>query len=205
MTEYNHRNEETENMNDEVNDTDKLKKKHKNFAREALSWVAYIGIVVVASLLIVSFVAQRTEVMGSSMYPTLVEGDQLIVEKVSYHFTDPKRFDVIVFPYPEDPSVHYIKRIIGLPGETVQISGETIYINGEPLEEDFGTSEMGTAGIAAEPITLGDDEYFVLGDNRSVSKDSRYESVGNIHKDDITGKAWLRIWPLNKIGFLKHQ
>lgn len=194
---------EDENLSDE--NTDKSEKTPKNIAREILSWLIYIGVVIVASLLIVSFVAQRTEVMGTSMYPTLVEGDQLVVEKVSYRFTEPKRFDIIVFPYPEDPSVHYIKRIIGLPGETVQISGETIYINGEVLEEDFGTSAMGTAGVAENPITLGEDEYFVLGDNRDVSKDSRYKVVGNIHKDDITGKAWFRIWPLNKIGFLKHR
>ena len=186
--------------------TEKAKrKKKKSLLHEIVSWIIYIGVIVAASLVIVNLVAQRTEVVGASMETTLMNGDQLIVDKVSYRFTEPKRFDIIVFPYPEDPSVHYIKRIIGLPGETVQISGETIYINGEPLEEDYGKTAMGDPGIASEPITLGDDEYFVLGDNRSVSKDSRYASVGNIHQDDITGKAWLRIWPLDQIGFLKHQ
>ena len=99
-----------------------------------------------------------------------------------------------------------MKRIIGLPGETVQIDLEgNIYINGEILEEDYGLEPILFPGLAAEPITLGEDEYFVLGDNRNNSSDSRDASVGNIHRDDIVGKAWVRIWPLNKIGVLKHQ
>lgn len=106
---------------------------------------------------------------------------------------------------PEDAGSYYIKRIIGLPGETVQISGNDVYINGEKLDENYGTTPMGTAGIAEVPITLGDDEYFVLGDNRDISKDSRYASVGNAHRDDIVGKAFVVIWPLDRIKLLKHQ
>ena len=102
-------------------------------------------------------------------------------------------------------NTYYIKRIIGLPGETVQIADGTIYINGEVLEESYGREVMQDPGIAAEPITLGEDEYFVLGDNRNQSSDSRDPSVGLIHRDEIIGRAWLRIWPLNSFGILKHQ
>lgn len=179
--------------------------KKKSAAREVLNWIIYIGIVFIISVFIVDFIVQRTGVIGSSMASNLEDGDNVLVEKLSYRFGDPKRYDIIVFPSPEDPSVYYIKRIIGLPGETVQISGEDIYINGEKLDESYGTSPMETAGIAETPMTLGDDEYFVLGDNRKISKDSRYASVGNIHRDDIVGKAFVVIWPLNHIKLLKHQ
>ena len=155
--------------------------------------------------MIINFVGVRTEVMGTSMAPTLADGDQLIVEKVSYYFSDPQRYDIIVFPYPEDPQKHYIKRIIGLPGETVQIVDGYVYINGEPLDEHYGNEVMNNAGVATTPIVLGDDEYFVLGDNRNNSEDSRYAAVGNIKRSDISGRAWLRIWPFDSIGMLKHQ
>ena len=105
--------------------------------------------------------------------------------------------------YEED--TYYIKRIIGLPGETVQIADGEIYINGEVLEESYGREVMQDAGLAAEPITLGDDEYFVLGDNRNYSSDSRDPSVALIHRKEIIGRAWLRIWPLDSFGILKHQ
>ena len=101
---------------------------------------------------------------------------------------------------------YYVKRVIGLPGETVQIDLEgNIYINGEILEEDYGKEKINFPGLAVEPITLGDDEYFVMGDNRNNSSDSRDPSVGNIRRSNIIGKAWVRIWPLNKFGVLKHQ
>ena len=102
----------------------------------------------------------------------------------------------------------YIKRIIGLPGETVQIMEDgSIYINGEKLEESYGREviQPETIGRAAEPIVLGEDEYFVMGDNRNNSSDSRTDIVGNIKREDIIGKAWLRIWPLSDFGVLKHQ
>ena len=121
----------------------------------------------------------------------------MLLDKLSYHFVEPKRFDVIVFYHlmdPENPDKKdkdayefYVKRIIGLPGETVQIVGDEIYINGELLEENYGKDPITDEGRATEPIVLGEDEYFVLGDNREVSVDSRYESVGNIKKDWIVG------------------
>lgn len=173
--------------------------------KEILSWVFYIAFVLVLTWVIITFVGQRTRVDGRSMMNTLHDGDNLIVEKLSYRFSDPKRFDIIVFP-PTGKKEYYIKRIIGLPGETVQIDENgNIYINGGLLEENYGAETIQNPGRAANPITLGDDEYFVMGDNRNNSKDSRSEEVGNVKRSQIIGRAWLRIWPLNKFGLLKHQ
>lgn len=173
--------------------------------KEILSWVFYIAFVLVLTWVIITFVGQRTRVDGRSMMNTLQDGNNLIVEKLSYRFSDPKRFDIIVFP-PTGKKEYYIKRIIGLPGETVQIDEDgNIYINGELLEENYGAERIQNPGRAANPITLGDDEYFVMGDNRNNSKDSRSEEVGNVKRSQIIGRAWLRIWPLNEFGFLKHQ
>ena len=139
------------------------------------------------------------------MENTLSDGDNLIVDKLTYRFSDPKRYDIIVFPYQYEDNTYFIKRIIGLPGETVQIVDGTIYINGEVLGESYGREVMKNSGMAADPITLGDDEYFVLGDNRNDSTDSRDPSVGKIKRNQIIGRAWVRIWPLSKIGILRHQ
>ena len=177
----------------------------KGIIRELFGWILFIVLVVAASYVVVTFVGQRTQVSGESMENTLDNGDQLIVDKITYRFQDPERFDIIVFPFHYKENTYYIKRIIGLPGETVQIADGTIYINGEVLEESYGREVMQDPGIAAEPITLGEDEYFVLGDNRNQSSDSRDPSVGLIHRDEIIGRAWLRIWPLNSFGILKHQ
>ena len=173
--------------------------------KELLSMLIYIGVVLGVTFLIITFVGQRTHVSGESLEITLDNGDQLIVDKITYRFQDPERFDIIVFPFHYKENTYYIKRIIGLPGETVQIADGTIYINGEVLEESYGREVMQDPGIAAEPITLGEDEYFVLGDNRNQSSDSRDPSVGLIHRDEIIGRAWLRIWPLDSFGILKHQ
>lgn len=166
----------------------------KSFVRELLDWVITFAVVYLAAMLIVTYVGQRTIVDGPSMENTLQNGDNLIVEKVSYVFNEPERFDIIVFSYAKN--VEYIKRIIGLPGETVQIIGNDIYINGEIIEESYGKEPMMYAGIAAAEIQLGEDEYFVLGDNRNHSKDSRDPLVGKVHKSQIVGRAMVRIWPL---------
>ena len=176
-----------------------------NVMRELLGMLVYVGIVLAITFLIITFVGQRTHVSGESMENTLDDGDQLIVDKLTYRFHDPERFDIIVFPFRYKDNTYYIKRIIGLPGETVQIADGEIYINGEVLEESYGREVMQDAGLAAEPIPLGDDEYFVLGDNRNYSSDSRDPSVALIHRKEIIGRAWLRIWPLDSFGILKHQ
>lgn len=178
----------------------------KNVLKEILSTSIYLLLVLGIAYLIVTFVGQRTQVSGSSMENTLSDADHLIVDKITYHFKDPERYDIIVFPFQYDKETYYIKRIIGMPGETVQIDMDgNIYIDGEVLEEDYGREVIQNPGIAAEPVMLGDDEYFVMGDNRNNSSDSRDPAVGNIHRNDIIGRAFIRIWPLSKFGILKHQ
>lgn len=178
----------------------------KKVLKEVLSTSLYLLIVLCLTYVVIHFVGQRTQVVGSSMETTLSDSDNLIVDKISYRFRDPKRFDIVVFPFQYADDTYYIKRIIGLPGETVYIDEEgTIYINEEALEENYGKEVIQDAGRAYEPVTLGEDEYFVMGDNRNNSSDSRDPVVGNISRSNIIGRAWIRIWPLNKFGILKHQ
>ena len=165
----------------------------------------YLLVIVLLTWVIVTFVGQRTKVDGHSMEPTLSDGDNLIVDKLSYRFRDPERYDIIVFPYQHAENTYYIKRIIGLPGETVQVIDGYMYINGKKLDEHYGAEVMEDPGIAAEPIKLGDDEYFVPGDNRNHSSDSRVASVGVLTRDMLIGRAWVRIYPFNKIGVIKHE
>jgi signal peptidase I len=175
--------------------------KKKFLLQEILNVSVYLLIVLIITLGVVKFVGERTRVNGDSMESTLSNGDNLIVNKITYHFKEPKRFDIIVFPFKYANQTYYIKRIIGLPGETVRIDENgSIYINDELLEESYGTEVIREPGLAAEGITLGKDEYFVLGDNRNKSVDSRDPSVGVVSKSSIIGKAWLRIYPFNKFG-----
>ena len=165
--------------------------------------IFYALFIFVCVYLLPNYVLQRTIVDGSSMENTLHDDDQLFVEKLSYRFDALKRFDIIVFyPYGRDHEEYYVKRIIGLPGETVQIIGSDIYINGERLEENYGKDPISDPGRAAEPIKLAVDEYFVLGDIRSISKDSRAEEVGNVKKENIGGRAFLRIIPFSDFGII---
>ncbi|MGN0405404.1 MAG: signal peptidase I [Bariatricus sp.] len=186
-----------------VNAADSVNK-NAGFWKELGSWVLYFLFVIAITYLIITFVGQRTKVDGHSMEPALSDGDNLIVDKLSFRFRDPQRYEVIVFPYQHAENTYYIKRIIALPGETVQVKDGAVYINGELLDEHFGAEPMVNAGIAAEPITLGEDEYFVLGDNRNHSSDSREPSVGVLKRDQLIGRAWVRIYPFNKIGVVKH-
>ena len=178
----------------------------KKVLREILSTSLYLLVVLCITYLVIHFVGQRTQVSGSSMEPKLSNNDNLIVDKITYRFKDPERYDIIVFPFEYEDNTYYIKRIIGLPGETVYIDKEgNIYINDTVLDEAYGREVIREPGRAYEPITLGDDEYFVMGDNRNNSTDSRDPSVGNVKKDRIIGRAWLRIWPFNRFGFIKHR
>ena len=171
-----------------------------NIVKELLSLIIYIGIIIAICFLIITFVGMRTTVNGKSMENSLYNGDNIWIDKMSYRFSGPKRYDIIVFPY-QGEDVYFIKRVIGLPGETVQIvEGGVILINGEPLSESYGKEPIVNSGIASAPITLGEDEYFVLGDNRNDSRDSRFPEVGNISKDDIIGKAAFRLSPLSNFG-----
>ena len=178
--------------------------KQISMKREIINTVLYFIFLFVAVWAIVTFVGQRTVVNGVSMYDTLNDGDNLWVDKFSYHFKDPQRFDIVVFPM-YDGEEYFIKRIIGLPGETVRIDHQgNIYINGEQLEESYGyeTIEPEMIGRAFDGVTLGDDEYFVMGDNRNESEDSRFDIVGNVKRKDLMGKAVFRLWPITSFGTL---
>ena len=174
--------------------------------KEILSTSLYLLVVLALTFLIVTYVGQRTKVIGSSMEPMLEDGDNLIVDKISYRFEEPRRFDIIVFPFRYEEKTYYIKRIIGLPGETVYIDESgAVYINGEVLKESYGKETIIDPGRAFEPVVLGEDEYFVMGDNRNNSSDSRDPAVGNIYRNEFIGKAWMRIWPLNQVEMIQHQ
>ena len=171
--------------------------------RVALEYVLCIGAAVGLALLIVKYVAVRSIVDGTSMEPFVDNRDNVIVEKISYYFHDPERYDVVVFELKEEPDVHYIKRIIGLPGETVQIIDGIVHINGEPLTDDVYCSEkINNAYMAQNPVVLGENEYFMMGDNRNRSKDSRAAEVGPVNRSQFVGKAWIRFWPLSGIKYV---
>ena len=174
--------------------------------RTILGYILYILVIIGLTWMIVTFVGQRTRVSGQSMETTLQDGDNLIVDKISYRFHDPSRYDIIVFPYKYEENTFYIKRIIGLPGEIVQVKDGYTYINGKKLTSDiYGREVMDEPGIAEEPIKLGSDEYFVLGDNRNHSQDSRDPFVGVLMRSDLLGRAFIRIYALNKFGVIKHE
>ncbi|RKM57088.1 signal peptidase I [Butyrivibrio sp. X503] len=178
--------------------------KKKSVAKEILNTLLYLATVFILTLLFITFVAQRTKVIGSSMNPTVYDTESLILEKVSYRFHDPERFDIVVFPFKHGNKQNFIKRVIGLPGEKVRIDDEgNIYINGEILEENYGAEVIEDPGMAREEITIPEGEFFVLGDNRNNSMDSREEAVGLIKKSDIMGRAVFRIFPLTKFGGIK--
>ena len=171
------------------------------FYKEVLEFLCYLAAAAVICFLIITFIAVRSIVDGGSMNPLLQDGDNLIVEKVTYYFRDPARFDVIVFELENEPGTHYIKRIIGLPGETVRIADGIVYINGEPLDSDvYGNAPIEKSYRASSDVVLGEEEYFVMGDNRNRSQDSRTVYVGNVHKKQFVGRAWLRFWPFSKFG-----
>lgn len=172
--------------------------------KEILSWIACFAIAIAAALFIVTFIGQRVEVDGQSMESTLQDRDNLICDKLSYRFKDPERFDIVII-YPDDTkSKRWIKRIIGLPGEEVRIDEEgNIYINGEILEENYGKETIQDPGLAAQTIKLGEDEYWVMGDNRNHSSDSRV--IGPVPRSRILGKAFIRIYPFSKFGLIRHQ
>lgn len=184
-----------------------LKEKRKQKFDSMIQFGIGLLLTVAIAWFAVNFVARRTTVDGVSMNKTLNDGDNLIIEKVSYLFGSIDRFDIVVFPYYDEVrggEVYYIKRVIGLPGETIQITDGKIYIDGEELKEDYGyyENELPMQGYeASEEYEIGENEYFVLGDNRNNSTDSRI--IGCISKDIIEGRAFLRIFPFSSIGVIE--
>lgn len=171
--------------------------------KEVFTWAIEILLAVLLAFTFVYFVGLRTSVVGQSMASTLNGGDEILVNRFIYKVTDPDYNDIIVFlPNGNEKSHYYVKRVIAVPGDTVQIQNGVVYVNGEAFEEEAEVFSIEDAGLASEEITLGADEYFVLGDNRNNSEDSRYANIGNIKKEYIIGKAWFRVAPFSDFGFI---
>ncbi len=182
------------------------KRKKKSLFVRVLKKLFDIGVfllvVLVLTYLISAFIAQRIVVHNISMQDTLREGDILLMDKISYRFRSPKRFEIICFNS-EYEREGLIKRVIGLPGETVMISHGMIFIDGNQIKDVKGLQKVEDPGIAAQEIQLADDEYFVIGDHRAQSIDSRSPEIGNVRKKDIVGRALLRIAPFDQFGLVK--
>ena len=172
--------------------------------REILLWAGQIIFVIAMAAFLVLFFGIRVSVVGQSMSGTLDGRDTVLVNRFVYKLTEPKVNDIIVFlPNGNEKSHYYIKRVIAVPGDTVQITEGIVYVNGEPFEEAFEAPYIENGLLAEEPVVVGEDEYFVLGDNRNNSEDSRYANIGNVKKEHILGKAWFVISPFDKMGLLK--
>ena len=169
--------------------------------KEILSWIFEIALVIVIAYTLVSFFGFRTSVVGNAMTPTLKNEEQVMVNRFIYLFTGPKSGDVVVFrPNGNEKSHYYVRRVIAGPGDTVLIKEGAVYVNGELYEEATEVASIVEAGLAEEELHLGTDEYFVLGDNRNSSEDSRFANIGNIKKEYIVGKAWFKIASISKMG-----
>lgn len=182
------------------------KKIHLNLEMIAstFTWIFKIVVTCLVAFVAVWYWGQRVSTVGDSMSQVLKNADVVLVNRIVYNASSPKRGDVIVFkPKGNENSHYYTKRIVGLPGETVQIVENQVYINGKKLEEDYKTTKIDTAGIAGEKLKLGGDEYFVLGDNRKNSEDSRSADIGKVKRSYIYGKAWFVASPKKDWGFVK--
>ncbi len=153
--------------------------------------------------LLIRMVVQNYRIESHSMQPNFAEGQFILVNKLAYRFGQPERGQVVVFHNPQNTDEDYIKRIIGLPGDTVSMQGETVYINGEPLQQPYVTEPL-PPGYQFGPLEVPADSIFVMGDNRPNSRDSRYPDVGSIPEELIVGKAWFRVWPFDVFGAVQH-
>lgn len=172
--------------------------------KEIVIWVAEIALVIFLAYLLVTYGAERTIMLGDSMETTISNGDKLIVNKLIYRISKPKRFDVVVFKLKGKEHGYYnIKRIVGLPGETVEIVDGRVHINGAALLEEFEMEKMVNGGLAEEPVLLEENQYFLLGDNRNNSEDSRFANIENVVIDDMIGKAWIRLKPFGFVSQLR--
>ena len=166
-------------------------------------WIADLLIVILLAYTLTLFLCDRTTISGNSMQPAIENKDTVLLNRIAYSFHGPKRYSIIAFlPNGVKTSKIYVKRVIGLPGETIQIHDGKVYINGSVLEDDVSEDDILTAGLAAGELTLGENEYFVLGDNRNNSEDSRFANVGVVKKDDIVGSVWFIASPMKRMRLL---
>lgn len=171
--------------------------------KEIVTWAIELAILLGVAFVLVYFIGLRTSVVGQSMAPTLENGEDILVNRFTYKVTQPKVNDIVVFlPNGNAKSHYYVKRVVAVPGDKVQIKDGVLYVNGKQTEKSSDYDKIQDAGLANEEITIGEDEYFVLGDNRNNSEDSRYANIGNVKKSYIIGKAWCIISPFKKIGLM---
>lgn len=176
----------------QVRKKNKKQRRKNSPAKKIVLWGAEIILVCLAAFMIVSMFGMRVSTAGNSMSPALENGDIVLTDRMIYNITKPGRGDIIA--YQREGSGHCsLKRVVGLPGETIQIKEGKVYINGKVMKKDIYLSNIDFAGIAEEPVELASDEYFVIGDNHSVSDDSRSADIGSIKKSEIYGKAWYII------------
>lgn len=173
--------------------------------KEILGWLFWIMVSIFLAIVLMIVFGLRTNIIGNSMEPDLYSGQQILINRLVYSISSPKRGDVVAFlPNGNEKSHYYVKRVIGVPGETVQIINGRIYIDGEILEEGISYDKIADPGIAINPIYLKDDEYFVLGDNCNFSEDSRSGNIGVVNKEYMIGKVWFKVSEqLDRIGFVK--
>ncbi len=173
---------------------EKEKKISKAMIKEILWMIFYCFAAVLLAFVFVFSVGMKVAVIGVSMEPGLFNGQELLVNRLVYRLSSPQRGDVVVFlPNGNENSSYYVKRVVGLPGETIQIIDGYVYIDGRFYAEDESYDKIADAGIAESPLKLGEKEYFVLGDNRNNSEDSRSGNIGAVHEDTIAGKAWFHL------------
>lgn len=188
-----------------------MKKKGLSFRRRkrlkplaiqsAFIWVGECILAFAIGCILVYYFMTSIVCVGQAMEPSINSGDQVLVNRFVYSLTAPKTGDVIVFkPNGNENAHYYMRRVIGAPGDTVQVKEGFIYVNGDLFETGIGNEQMDYAGLAEEEIRLGKNEYFVLGDNRNASEDSRNVDIGNINRNDIYGKAWFVKYPWENFG-----
>ncbi len=167
-------------------------------------WLAEILLAAAVAVLCVYFFGMRIHVVGQSMEPTLTGDETILINRFVYKLVDPKPNDLIVFlPNGNEKSHHYVKRVIAVPGDTVQIKGGKVYVNDQLFDEQIENPSIENGLMAEEPIVVEEGEFFVLGDNRNNSEDSRYANIGNVKKEYIEGKAWFIVSPFDKLGFIQ--
>ena len=185
-----------------------FRKKYRSLKTEkvktAIEWGTEIIVVCILAWMLVSFFGQRVSNAGDSMSPVLKNGDVVLINRIVYDARKPKRGEIIAFRPNGNENAHYcIKRVVGLSGETVQIKDGKVYIDGKVQKKNVYTSDLDFAGIAEKKLTLGETEYFVLGDNSAGSDDSRLADIGNVKREDIGGKVWFVTNIGKNFGFVK--
>ena len=182
----------------------KRRRVNYDLLREIIVWTFQIASVCLLAFVCVYYFGQRVSMIGDSMKPELANGNITLISKAAYSMGTPKRGDIVAFkPNGNESSHYYIKRIVGLPGETIAVVDGKIQVNGREIRERYETTEIEELGILSEPVTLKNNEYFVLGDDRQNSEDSRSADIGAVKRSEIDGKVWFVVSPGKTFGFVR--